>query len=107
MIFVFWVAMATWKPIARKKNLITLCSATFVTILLCTLVQAYKFYVKSRQILFWKKLDNPEINHQLLISPPSFKGIENKKGNEMGIPMSQIFLIKPRIKLNHDKNTNP
>ena len=39
----FGVAMATWKQIARKKNLITLCSAAFVTILLCTLVQAYNF----------------------------------------------------------------
>ena len=39
------------RPIARKRNLIRLRSASFFTIFVCTLVHAYKFhgYLKTAQ----------------------------------------------------------
>ena len=48
-------------PIARKKNSSSLRSAAFVTIFVCTLVQARKFHVHYFAAIFFKILDNPEI----------------------------------------------
>ena len=48
-------------PIARKKNSTSVRSAAFVTIFVCTLVQARKFHVHYFAAIFFKILDNPEI----------------------------------------------
>ena len=62
-------------PIARKRNLISLRSAAFFTIFVCNLVHANKFYGYLRTVdNFFKKLDNPEINHQIIYISAKIKG---------------------------------
>ena len=54
-------------------------SAAFFTTFICNLVHAYKFHGNLKTAKqFFKKLDNPEINHQFTL-PPSFKDIEHKE----------------------------
>ena len=53
----------------------------FFTIFVSNLAHAYNFTVILKPLNnFFKKLDNPEINHQLTY-PQGFKDIENKEGN--------------------------
>ena len=67
--------------IERKNNLISLYLAAFIIIFVCNLVHTDKFHGNLKPPdNFLKILDNLETNHQL-ISPPSFKDIENKEGN--------------------------
>ena len=46
--------------------------------------------IKKPSIYIFQRRDNPEISHQF-ISPLTFKDIENKDGNKMGLQISQIF----------------
>ena len=69
--------------------MISLCSAAFITIFVCNLVHTDKFHGNLKPSdNFLKILDNLETNHQLM-SSPSFKDIENKEGNYMGLQMFQ------------------
>ena len=67
------------RPIARKKNLISVCSAAFIFIFLFNLVYSYKCHDNfiNRSINFFKSLTIPGIGHQFIL-PPSSKDIENK-----------------------------
>ena len=69
--------------------MISLYLAAFITIFVCNLVHTEKFHGNLKPPdNFLKILHNLETNHQL-ISPPSFKDIENKEGNYMGLQMFQ------------------
>ena len=70
------------RPIARKKNLISVCSAAFFTMFLFNLVHSYKCRDNFINcfIHIFKNLTVPRIDHQFIL-PPSFKDIENKKGH--------------------------
>ena len=69
--------------------MISLYLAAFITIFVCNLVHTDKFHGNLKPPdNFLKILHSLETNHQL-ISPPSFKDIENKEGNYMGLQMFQ------------------
>ena len=66
------------RPIARKKNLISVCSAAFFTIFLFNLVHSYKCHDNfiNRFINFFKSVTIPRVG-----PPSSFNDIENKEGH--------------------------
>ena len=79
------------RPIARRKNLISLRSASFFTNFVSNLVHAYKFH-GNLKIAFLKKLDNPEINHQFTctLRASRFQG-HWKQGRQWGFKCHKIF----------------
>ena len=82
------------RPIARRKNLISLRSASFFTNFVSNLVHAYKF-PGNLKIAFFKKLDNPEINHQFTctLRASRFQG-HWKQGRQWGFKCHKIFSLR-------------
>ena len=73
-----------------KKNLIRLWSVALLLFLYAIWSTSINFRVVQKLLdNFFQKLDNSEVNRQFIL-PPSFKDIENKEGNQIGFPVSQI-----------------